>query len=868
MSNMTSSWQATASKQVTTSVSYGGRVECMLVSQNQSTRKSVFRVRIGVAASGGFSSTMYWSGKLYYNNNVIVNFTHTSSNSPYTSGSGSGVKYIKLPGGSTTYDVTITHNAEGDAISGSFKLYLGYGYSKPSNYATTTYTETYTLPKIPVYSTFTISPSTNYIVGSTSMSFNITPGSSSWSHKIGISKTSSGTPTVIKTVSAGTTTGSVTIPSSLADQMTSTQQTMYVTCQAFSGSTGLGIKYISKVFVIPSNSEFLPTMDVELSAVDLSGNLLTYGYIANISHIKVLASNVSTKHSATVSSISSKISTGGNTYYLQSIGSNKYSVIYSDTVNISGTVTIVTTLKDSRGLVCTETNTISVLPYRTPNIISLTGYRSDSRGKTSSEGQYLHIDMYYTLSSILISGGTSNNLTLDGTETWLQESGTTSFYTSLDTLVKLEDYYGTIICNQLNVVKNNSLVTNNVGTISGYYDEESQYTGQNWIYINVGATTVSDLQTYLSNNPISITYYSVLPDEYNGYKYKLEYKRVSDISYIPIEDTTSTGTDTYRFRPMSVTRSLNLYVGDINHNYNVRLTVLDRLSGASGQAVESFIIRAAGNVFFNFNDTGTGMGIGKLSEMDGLDIGWKTRFDQGIVYAEIPANSDIGSIRTPGFYEGSTSNGNTGGPSSATGGFGLIVKSTYNNLVSQEFCSSSGGIYHRVYDGITWSSWESYVSANSSSSNLVDAIYPVGSVYISVISTSPSTLFPGTTWTRIGAGKFLIAAGDSGTYGGKGTDASATDKTGGTASVTMPAHRHLAPIGYNSTAVGGVNINGTTSSGNGKAYRTAKHDYTGTLDSSVTMYYTGNRVVNTSDGSLSIATVPPWIAAYMWYRTA
>ena len=57
-------------------------------------------------------------------------------------------------------------------------------------------------------------------------------------------------------------------------------------------------------------------------------------------------------------------------------------------------------------------------------------------------------------------------------------------------------------------------------------------------------------------------------------------------------------------------------------------------------------------------------------------------------------------------------------------------------------------------------------------SDLFDLIYPVGSIYLSVNSTSPSTLFGG-TWTQI-KDTFLLGAGDSYTLGDTGGEATHT----------------------------------------------------------------------------------------------
>lgn len=74
--------------------------------------------------------------------------------------------------------------------------------------------------------------------------------------------------------------------------------------------------------------------------------------------------------------------------------------------------------------------------------------------------------------------------------------------------------------------------------------------------------------------------------------------------------------------------------------------------------------------------------------------------------------------------------------------------------------------------------------------SVFDKIYPVGSIYMSVNSTSPATLFGG-TWTQL-KDRFLVGAGNS--Y--------AVNSTGGEATHTltvneMPSHTHSwsIPVG-------------------------------------------------------------------------
>ncbi len=121
-------------------------------------------------------------------------------------------------------------------------------------------------------------------------------------------------------------------------------------------------------------------------------------------------------------------------------------------------------------------------------------------------------------------------------------------------------------------------------------------------------------------------------------------------------------------------------------------------------------------------------------------------------------------------------------------------------------------------------------------SDLLDAIYPVGSIYQSVNSTSPATLFGG-TWERI-EDKFLLAAG--GTY--------AAGSTGGEASVSLtveeiPSHNHGNYIEIASNAsdkyIGG-------GSAYGDLYRATAH----------------------TGGGQPHNNMPPYQAVYVWQRTA
>ena len=121
-----------------------------------------------------------------------------------------------------------------------------------------------------------------------------------------------------------------------------------------------------------------------------------------------------------------------------------------------------------------------------------------------------------------------------------------------------------------------------------------------------------------------------------------------------------------------------------------------------------------------------------------------------------------------------------------------------------------------------------------------DLIYPVGSIYMSVNSTSPSTLFGG-TWEQI-KDKFLLSCGDTysnGSTGGEATHTLTIDE--------MPSHTHNLSVSNNST---------TTQSGNYPP--TIASDKANNWDS---------KGVNYTGGSKAHNNMPPYLAVYVWKRT-
>ena len=131
--------------------------------------------------------------------------------------------------------------------------------------------------------------------------------------------------------------------------------------------------------------------------------------------------------------------------------------------------------------------------------------------------------------------------------------------------------------------------------------------------------------------------------------------------------------------------------------------------------------------------------------------------------------------------------------------------------------------------------------------DIANALYPVGSIYMSVNNTNPSTFFGG-TWVSWGAGKVPVGVDTS------DTNFSTVEQTGGEKQHTltiaeMPAHNHTIPC------------TPTANDGSEPTYQAAQ----------VNAEATGNHnsiVAVSSGGGSPHNNLQPYITCYMWKRTA
>ena len=158
---------------------------------------------------------------------------------------------------------------------------------------------------------------------------------------------------------------------------------------------------------------------------------------------------------------------------------------------------------------------------------------------------------------------------------------------------------------------------------------------------------------------------------------------------------------------------------------------------------------------------------------------------------------------------------------------------------------------------------------------IVDFIYPVGSLFISTTSTNPTTYLGG-TWVRWGQGRVPVSVSDSDSDFG-------ANKTGGEKTHTlsmaeMPLHSHekgalaTSDAGEHTHTISGTaastgahehSVSGTAASAGAHT-----HDVSGTAASAGSHSHTITGSTASAGTGIAHNNLPPYITCYMWQRTA
>ena len=211
--------------------------------------------------------------------------------------------------------------------------------------------------------------------------------------------------------------------------------------------------------------------------------------------------------------------------------------------------------------------------------------------------------------------------------------------------------------------------------------------------------------------------------------------------------------------------------------------------------------------------------------------------------------------------------------------------------------SNRSNAYALDWDGNGYFMGDVYVGCNADSSGgtklakVTDCPFPVNGIYMSMDSADPSTIWSGTTWSRISQGKVLVGVDETdsdfaaNTTGGEKTHKLTSAESGlpahghGFTQPIIPNHTHNVGSGRAFVTNNGGNITEhKVKNGNDTAY-----NYIYANDSSDNWYSasetassggggacTGGAVQDAAEQAAAAAhnNMPPYLTCYIWLRTA
>lgn len=298
---------------------------------------------------------------------------------------------------------TITHNSDGTkSFSYSFSQEFGITFSG-SNIGTISGSGTGTLNTIPRATTPTLSASS--VDMGVAVTINTPRASSSFTHDLAYAFAGG---SYVSIATGVTTSRSWTVPLSLANSIpNATSGTVTIRCITKNGSTTIGTKTVLLTAKVPSS--VVPTVSSVALTEATTGLAAQFGaFIQNKSKVKATITAAGA-YSSTIKSYSTTFS--GKTY--------TGAIWTSGVVTQSGSLSMVTTVTDSRGRTAKKTTTVSILAYNPPKITAFHAARYDSAGKADPDGIYISVAYAYSVAAL------GNKNTASAVISWKQSTAST-----------------------------------------------------------------------------------------------------------------------------------------------------------------------------------------------------------------------------------------------------------------------------------------------------------------------------------------------------------------------------------------------------------------------------------------------------------
>ena len=309
----------------------------------------------------------------------------------------------------------ISHGSDGTktlSCSGSFTI-SGSSYLSGGNISASIALDAIPRSTVPTLSAGSVA------IGS-ALTIKLSPAVSGWTHKLYYKYGSN------SRVQLATSAGNYnwTLPTSLASYLPSaTSGTLTIEVDTYNGSTKIGsTQSVTVTMTVPAS--MVPS--ISSVAVSEAGTGLSGLYVQGKSkfRIKTTAAGI---NGSSIASITHKV--GSSTY----TASADYT---TGVINSSGTVAIVTTVKDSRGRTASKTTNVTVYAYSPPQITAFQAIRSNSAGAANNNGTYGKISAAFAISSVNSKNANSYKIEYrqSGAASWTSLKTGTGYSYSGDTI--------------------------------------------------------------------------------------------------------------------------------------------------------------------------------------------------------------------------------------------------------------------------------------------------------------------------------------------------------------------------------------------------------------------------------------------------
>lgn len=260
--------------------------------------------------------------------------------------------------------------------------------------------------------------------------------------------------------------------------------------------------------------------------------------------------------------------------------------------------------------------------------------------------------------------------------------GTGSSISSTNVSVDGYRYEGTLVGNQVTLITTYPVGTSGTVSVKCTATNARGYSTTGSTNISVQAYSPPNIPIFgvarsdAAGNPAQNSTYARVDysyavrqvSTYNSYSITISYKLSSSSVWTNVVNKTNQTTD------WTVNEAHVIVSGlDASSVYDFRIIVTDKLTAADGSASRVASL-GQDTVIIGLKSNGQGIAFGKVSEYDRtVDFGWAVLFSNGIAPLVIGTGASLNSYNKLGYYYGTFSNGITGGPSAASGNFGLLV---------------------------------------------------------------------------------------------------------------------------------------------------------------------------------------------------